>query len=146
MNYIRSGPGSKWHIPIIEGRRRALCARTIPGTEATPSHIFTNDTGLCYACTAKQRAQDVPAPRQSKPQQLPLGTKAAMTRAEVAALLGGVSHVTILNLTRAGHLIRLDGTAQQSGGGHLYDGATARKFAKTYTPQAAHRKHVRGQR
>ena len=47
----------------------------------------------------------------------------------------GVSHVTVLNLVKAGKLRRISGKAQVSGGGYLYDAEQVKALAKEYQPQ-----------
>lgn len=56
------------------------------------------------------------------------------TGPEIQAMLGGVSHVTVHKLYKAGKLKRV-GPALQQGGGFLYDGDTTRALAETYKPQ-----------
>lgn len=57
-----------------------------------------------------------------------------LTGPEVQKVLGGISHVTLINLVKKGKLTRI-GKAQVQGGGFLYDAAEVRAFAKTYKPQ-----------
>lgn len=57
-----------------------------------------------------------------------------LTGPQAQEVLGGISHVTLLNLVKKGKVTRI-GKAQVQGGGYLYDAAKVRAFAKTYTPQ-----------
>lgn len=67
-----------------------------------------------------------------------------MTTRQVRAALGGVSHVTVFNLERAGRLLRVSNKAQQSGGGALWDAEMVHALARSYKPQANNRRKLGG--
>lgn len=67
-----------------------------------------------------------------------------MTTRQVRAALGGVSHVTVFNLERAGRISRVSNKAQQSGGGALWDAETVHALARSYKPQANNRRKLGG--
>lgn len=82
--------------------------------------------------TKKANGNGKPKRPRAKQQTLPI----ALRGPDVEKLLN-VSHVTVINLVKAGKLRRIAdrGAAAVSGGGYLYDAEQVKALAKEYNPQ-----------
>jgi len=84
----------------------------------------------------KQTKKAPPGKKAAKKKARQANLAFGMTGPEVQKALGGVSHVTVHNLTFKQKLIKRLGKAKQSGGGYLWDRESVMKLAKTYKAQS----------